>query len=538
MTRKAITSLLLACLLAAAAVLAAGCGEEEKARPATTMEVPQLTSGPISGNRDGEVWTYLGIPYAAPPVGELRWKEPQPVEPWDDVLPCDEFGFACPQPDWPYPILSGIMDVGPTSEDCLYLNVWTPAESPEEKLPVMVWIHGGGFTTGAANLGLYNGRNLAKKGVVVVSFNYRLGPLGFLAHPELSDESPHGVSGNYGLLDQIAALKWVRENIGVLGGDPGNVTIFGESAGGASVCDLMVSPLSEGLFHRAIVESGGFLDMGMPSGEKNTLRNAEKVGEKIARDLGAEDADDVLAAMRSKTPDELLEAASKQVSALGMMNMGPNLDGYVLPDDPAAMFAAGKQHPVPLLIGTNATEGAYFAPDNLTSDQYRLMMSYIYGEHSAQAMALYPAATQEEVKPAFVRLLTEMSFTAPSLFAAVCMEKVGAPAYFYHFTMVSGDPMLKDLGSFHGMEIAYVFGSAESTPQVTPRPVDISLSETMMTYWTNFAANGNPNGEGVPEWPALVGAGGRYQELGETVTTRSGLYPHAYDLLTKISDLL
>lgn len=537
MARKALVSLLSLCLAATAAVLVAGCGEKKEERPASTMEVPQLESGPISGFRDGDVWTYLGIPYAAPPVGDLRWKEPQPVEPWEEVLPCEKYGPACPQPEWPYPILSGIMDVGPTSEDCLYLNVWSPAERAEEKLPVMVWIHGGGFTTGASNLGLYNGRNLAERGVVVVNFNYRLGPFGFLAHPELSDESPHGVSGNYGLLDQIAALAWVRDNIAAFGGDPGNVTIFGESAGGASVCDLMSTPLSEGLFHRAIVESGGFLGMGMPTGEENTLDNAEEVGEKIVKELGVEDADDVLAAMRAKTAEELLEAVSKQKSALGMMNLGPVVDGYVLPENPAAVFAAGKQRAVPLLIGTNATEGAYFAPSDLTVDQYRLMVGFMYGDHSAEALALYPAETQEQVRPAFVRLMTEMGFTAPSLFAAACMGKVGEPAYFYQFTMVSSDERLKGLGSFHGMEIVYVFGNAESVHQVTPREVDTALSETMMTYWTNFAATGNPNGEGVPEWPALEGAGGKYQELGETVTTKSGLYPQAYDLLMKVSGL-
>ena len=537
MSGKKLLSLTLMCMVASVVVLAIGCGGGKVARPATTMEVPQLASGPISGTFEGGVRAYLGIPYAAPPVGELRWKEPQPVAPWDEVRECTGFGPACPQPPWRYPVISGILDVGPTSEDCLYLNVWTRAESPDERMPVMVWIYGGGFTTGAANIVLYNGRHLAEKGVVVVSFNYRVGPFGFLAHPLLPEESAHGVSGNYGLLDQIAALEWVRENIEAFGGDPGNVTIFGESAGGASVCNLMVSPLAEGLFHRAIVESGGFMDFGMPVGEDgNTLAEAEKVGEKIAVELGVGDAGDVLAAMREKTADELLEAASKQTNALGMMDLGPAVDGWALPDEPSALFAAGEQSGVPLLIGTNADEGANFAPD-MTQQQYELMLRYIYGEYADEASALFPAQTPEQVKPAFARLLTEMGFAAGSRFAAERMADVGAPAYLYRFTKSSSDPRLQRLGAFHGIEIAYVFGNADQVPQVTPTAADISLSQAIMGYWTNFAATGDPNGQGLPVWPAYTGEGDQYQELGETIATGSGYYPQAYDLALKINGL-
>jgi para-nitrobenzyl esterase len=536
MSRRVIAFIAVLCLLATAALLGAGCGGNTTMAE-TSMEVPRLQSGPISGVLEDGVWTYLGIPYAAPPVGELRWREPQPAEPWSDVLACDDFGPACPQPPWPYPVISGIMDVGVTSEDCLYLNVWTPAESPEESMPVMVWIYGGAFTTGASNLPIYNGLHLAERGVVVVSFNYRVGPFGFMAHPFLSEESPNGVSGNYGMLDQIAALEWVRENIEVFGGDPKNVTIFGESAGGSSVCNLMVSPLAEGLFHRAIVESGGFLDFGIPSGDDgNALRGAEKVGEKIARDLGVNDADGVLAAMREKTSQELLEAASKQTSALGMMEMGPVVDGWVLPEAPSTLFAAGKQQSVPLLIGTNADEGVYFAPD-MTQQQYNLMLSYIYGEHADEVYALFPADTPEQVKPAFSRLLTEMGFAAGSRFAAESMGEVGAPAYLYRFTKASSDPRLRELGAFHGIEIAYVFGNADKVPQATPDEADVSLSEAMMSYWVNFAATGDPNGPGLPQWPAFAGESDLYQELGETIATRNGYYPQAFELVMKVRGL-
>jgi para-nitrobenzyl esterase len=535
MFRKACAIAAVVCMVAVTVLAVAGCGEKEPARPATTMEMPQLDSGPISGELDGDVWTYLGIPYAAPPVGELRWKEPQPVAAWEDVLPCDDFGPACPQPPWPYPVISGIMEVGMTSEDCLYLNVWTPAASPDESMPVMVWIYGGGFTTGASNIPIYDGRHLAEKGVVVVSFNYRVGPFGFMAHPLLSAESPDGVSGNYGMLDQISALEWVQENIEVFGGDADNVTIFGESAGGASVCNLMVSPLAEGLFDRAIVQSGGFLDFGMPAGDDGgTLQDAEMTGEKIAGDLGVADDEDALAVLREKTSQEILEAASEQTSALGMMDMGPVVDGWALPDKPSALFAAGAQQNVPLLIGTNADEGAYFAPE-MTMQQYQLMLSFIYGEYADRVFALFPADSDEQVQPAFVRLMTEMGFAAGSRFAASSMTEVEAPAYLYEFTKSSSDPRLEGLGAFHGIEITYVFGNADQVPQVTPSEEDIALSEAMMDYWVNFATNGDPNGQGLAQWPAYSSEIDRYQELGSTIATQTGYYIQAYELVLEIN---
>ena len=536
MLRKACVITAAMCMVAVTVFAVVGCGGEEPARPATTMEMPQLDSGPISGGLDGDVWTYLGIPYAAPPVGELRWKEPQPVEPWEDVLACDDFGPACPQPPWPYPVVSGIMDVDEQDEDCLYLNVWTPAESPDERMPVMVWIYGGGFTTGASSIPIYDGRHLAEQGVVVVSFNYRLGPFGFMAHPLLSEESPNGVSGNYGMLDQIAALEWVQENIEGFGGDPDNVTIFGESAGGASVCNLMVSPLADGILDRAIVQSGGFLDFGMPAGDGNTLQDAERTGEKIAEDLGVGGGEGALAALREKTAQELLDAASKQTSALGMMDMGPVVDGWALPDEPAALFAAGEQQSVPLLIGTNADEGAYFAPD-LTLEQYQLMLSYIYGEYADRVFALFPAANDDEVKPAFVRLMTEMGFATGSRFAASSMAAVDAAAYLYEFTKTSSDPRLEALGAFHGIEIAYVFGNADRVPGVTPSEEDIALSEAMMGYWVNFASGGDPNGDGLAQWPAYENDSDRYQELGSAISTQTGYYPEPYELVLEINNL-
>jgi para-nitrobenzyl esterase len=271
-------------------------------------DVVQLDSGPISGKVEDGVHVFLGIPYAAPPIGELRWKPPQEIASWTQVRNSTDFGPSCPQPKQ--------QDTGKFSEDCLYLNVWTTAEKPEKRLPVMVWIHGGAFNFGSASQPEYNGKNLAKKGVVVVTINYRLGPLGFLVHPLLSKESAHGTSGNYGLLDQIAALKWVQKNIAAFGGNPDRVTIFGQSAGSRSVSLLMMSPLSAGLFHRAIAESGGPIigsEYLNPVFNGN-MANVSRMGQKLASKLGCDKAEDVLAAMRAKSTQELVEAADCKTS--------------------------------------------------------------------------------------------------------------------------------------------------------------------------------------------------------------------------------
>ncbi len=530
--RKAVVCLLVACLLAATVLLGAGCGA--KTREPSTMEVPQLTSGPISGAFEDGVWSYKGIPYAAPPVGELRWKEPQPVEPWDEVRACTRFGPACPQPDDDW---TGMMDVGATSEDCLYLNVWTPAESPEAGLPVMVWIHGGAFKSGAGSLSIYDGGSLARKGVVVVTINYRLGALGLMAHPLLSRESPHGVSGNYGLLDQVAALRWVRDNIAAFGGDPGNVTVFGESAGGMSIINLMASPLAQGLFHRSIVESGPLLELGLAVNKTPTLREAEKTGEEISRKLGCDKAEDELAALREVSPEKLIEASSSPNEFFSPIGLSPNVDGYFLPESPMESFAAGRQQPVPLLTGINANEGTVFIPEGVTLQQYRLMANYLYGSHAEEVMALFPAASEEEVKPALDRVITNMGFASSARFTAECMAKVGKPAYLYLFSRTTRDERAESLGAFHGLEIMYVFGNLDKVQLQGLEEDDRALSETVMAYWTNFARNGDPNGEGVPEWPAYDGGGAYYQILGTKVETGSGFFQQAYDLVKKMRGL-
>lgn len=530
-TRKALAFAVAACLIAASALLWGGCGGAGTRAP-STMEVPQLASGPISGTLEDGIWTYKGIPFAAPPTGDMRWREPQPVEPWEEVRACTEYGPACPQSggDW-----MGMLSVGVTDEDCLYLNVWTPAEDPGEDLPVMVWIHGGSFKSGAGSLPIYDGGNLARKGVVLVTINYRLGALGFMAHPLLSKESTHGVSGNYGLLDQIAALKWVRENIEAFGGDPANVTIFGESAGGMSVLDLMASPLAEGLFHRAVVESGPLLDLGLPINRGNTLEAAEDQGEDVSEDLGCDDAEDELAALREVPAEELVKFSSSENELFSPVNFGPNIDGYVLPQSPSEAFAAGEQAAVPLLTGTNANEGTIFIPP-ITRQQLELLAGYLYGDAAAEVLSLFPVEG-EDIKPAMDKFITRMGFASSSRFTAESMAEAGAPAYLYEFVRTSPDPRASSLGSFHGLEIVYVFGNFDQLQVEGITQADRDLSMAMMSYWTNFAATGDPNGEGVPAWPAYASDGGHYQELGETITTRTGLYDQVYELVVRISGL-
>lgn len=534
MPRKIIVFIISLCMVVTAAILVVGCGKEETTKATTTMEVPQLDSGSISGLQEDGIWTYLGIPYAAPPVGELRWKEPQPVQAWEDVRPCTEYGPSCPQPPWTYEFSQAEMAVGEQSEDCLYLNVWTPVQSPDERLPVMLWIHGGAFLLGSGSQTLYNGHNLAEKDVVVVTINYRLNTLGFMAHPMLSEESPNGVSGNYGLLDQIAALQWVQNNIAAFGGDPDLVTIFGQSAGGASVCDLMVSPLAAGLFDHAIVQSGGFLSMGLPvNDDGDTLKLAERQGVKISKELDCENEEDVLACLREKTPQELMDALNEtSAGELGFASIGPNIDGYVIPDNPPEMFAAGEQASVPLLIGTNANEGAYFAQD-MTLEQYRMMMSFVYGEYGDEVLALYPAQADDQVKAAFTVLLTEMLFASPSKFAAASMADVNSPAYLYKFTQLPKDPLLQPMGPFHGYEVAFVFGNLNGMAG----PDDTDLSESMMNYWVDFAATGDPNGGEELEWPAYSLQTDEYQDLGTPISTQSGYYPEAYEIVLAVNEL-
>ena len=523
-------------VLVACAVSAFACGP-------VGLEQVSLESGPITGGQEEvsgrQVWTFKGIPYAAPPVGELRWRPPQPVAPWDTSRSCTEYGPACPQPG-----MFGLLPFAASrsDEDCLYLNVWSPARSASERLPVMVWIHGGSFETGSGSMGIYHGRYLAARGVVVVTINYRLGPLGFLAHPALSTEAESGVAGNYGLLDQIVALEWVQANIAGFGGDPGNVTVFGESAGGISILDLIVSPPAKGLFQRAIVESGVLLDKGFGVTMADTKERGEAAGQIFAEKLSVEASGDVAAQLRAKTPEELLDAAAALANDVTSVDRillwKPVVDGYVLPAMPTVLWQSGRLNAVSLLIGSNADEAELFLNSlRMSRDRYEAEVGRIFGEHAGEALALYEDAEAESPTLAISRMLTEIGFASTARFAANIMSRdpTAPGVYLYEFTRA---PLQGLMGAFHAVELPYVFGTLDlfgSLGIVTL--VDRKLSDSLMGYWTRFAATGDPNGGGAPFWPRYTKTSSLHLELGDVILAVAGLYDAACDFADRIRGL-
>jgi len=493
----------------------------------------KIDSGLVSGmtvDDQTDVRVYRGVPFAAPPVGPLRWKPPQPVQPWEGVRACTHFGPACPQPK------SMLCQPMPeTSEDCLSLNVWTAAASPGENRPVMLWIHGGSCTTGTGAMPYYDGTALARQGVVLVTINYRLGPFGYFAHPLLSRESPEGVSGNYGHLDQIAALRWVQKNIAAFGGDPNCVTIFGESAGAMSVCRLMISPLAKGLFHRAIAESGGAHGRNRPLRDRHGLMEPMEVeGERIAQKLGCDKAADPLAALRATTAEALLDASVPAQGLYGKgLKFGPIVDGWAIPEDPGEMFRAGKQYDVPFLIGSNADEGTLFLRQ-IPVEQvagYKLAVRGVFGRYADEAMRLLPCENETDLRAAFSRLTTVAAFVVPARMLAEAMAQKKSPAFLYHFTRVSPAAAQRGLGATHGAEIAYVFGTLRAP--ASAGEVDLALSKTMRACWVRFAKNGDPNGPGLPRWRPYDAASDEHMEFGDKVEPGHGLFKEACDLLEK-----
>ena len=446
----------------------------------------KVTGGIIQGEVTEDLMIYKGIPFAAPPVGELRWKAPQPVQPWEGIKETVEFG--------PGPI-QGFGKSDAFSEDCLYLNVWTPAKSPKEKLPVLVWIYGGGFSMG--NSAGNDGSELARKGVVLVSMNYRVGQMGFFAHPELSAENPEGVSGNYGILDQIAALEWIQDNIAAFGGDPDKVTIFGESAGGISVSMLCASPLAKGLFRGAISQSGGSFgpveERSYPGENMTSLDIAEKQGAKLAERLGAES----IADLRAMEPDKL---------GGGFALAGgpwPIVDGYVIPDDQYKLYEAGKFNDVDVLIGYNSDEGASFSFGSNDAAAHRASVEERYGRFAEELLKAYPVDGPVVTKTGR-DLARDASFGWHTWsWARLQSEKGNSKVYMYYFDQhpeyPEGSPQYGN-GSPHGQDVDFVFKTLKKEDTDT----DYELSDIMATYWTNFAKYGDPNGEGLPEWPEFT----------------------------------
>jgi para-nitrobenzyl esterase len=455
----------------------------------------KITGGEIAQARptaDG-VRVYKGLPYAAPPVDARRWKPPEPVQPWTGVRPVDAYAPNCLQP-------KRYDDIDPftpsMSEDCLYLNVSTAAK-PGAKAPVFFWIHGGGYGAGSGAEPRHDGEALARKGVVVVSINYRLGVFGFMAHPELTAESPRHASGDQALADMIAALRWVKANAATFGGDPDNVAIVGESAGSDAVSRMMISPEAKGLFHRAIGESGSAFSM---TRDDQTLAQAEAVGQAFARSLGGDD----LKRLRARSSAEILAAFTAPNADFAFR---PNLDGWILPTSAAQTFAAGRQSDVPLLVGWNRDEGSLFG--NFGTKTLRQVLAERFGARIDEALALYPADPPAAEKASLRTYAGDLWMGLPTWRWAVAQTRTGkSPVYVYRFDHAPKVPDTwfgaanrgKDFGAFHSADIVYVFDHPEIIKAWTTDAVDRRVADQMSSYWVNFARSGDPNGPGLPTW--------------------------------------
>jgi para-nitrobenzyl esterase len=517
-------------------------------------EQVKIDSGMIEGTASGQptVRVFKGIPFAAPPLGENRWKAPQPVAKWDGVRKADAFGAPCAAgpagggrgggrgaaapgaPAAAPPAQTAPPREPARAEDCLYLNVWTSATKPNERRPVMMWIYGGGFTGGSGGLAWYDGENLASKGPVIVTMNYRLGSLGFFAHPELAKESGHNASGNYGMLDAIAALQWVKRNISAFGGDPNNVTIAGESAGAMMVGALVGSPLAKGLFHRAIAQSGGY--MGLTMGRMAPGQTAQANGVKTMEALGVK----TIAELRAKPLNELT----------GLSAGGLIVDGYVIPEDLSLTFMNGKQNVVDVLTGSNKDEanfGLCFGSVGRgggagpTVETFRANATRRFGEAADEYVKLYNVTTDAAAQPAaHAACGDEINWNMRQW--AVAQAKAGKKAYTYFFTRIptiNGGPSPQ--GATHTAEISYAFNNPKGQANQTWNDVDIKLADQMSSYWVNFITKGDPNGNGLPKWPEYKElTSGRVMVLGDTPQVESAapaaklsFYQSAYQRLLK-----
>jgi para-nitrobenzyl esterase len=466
--------------------------------------VVETASGAVVGVEEEGYRVFRGIPFAKAPVGELRWAPPEAVEPWAGVRDATEFGAVCPQASafaW--------VQVQDADEDCLNANVWTPPEAGgalegPTGAPVMVWIHGGGFMFGAGHLPTYWGHELAKKGVVLVTFNYRVGPLGFLAHPAIG-------GGNWGLMDQQAALRWVQDNISEFGGDPDNVTIFGESAGGVSVCTHLIMTGAEGLFHRAIMESG-------VCGIADTPAQAATLGGQLAAAVGCADAVDAAACLRAVPADALVGALpmAKALFFGGGVKWGPALDGALITGQPAVQMFLGQGVRVPTIIGANKDEGTLFvewAGGGMDPAALEGLIGGFAGDRLDEVLAAYPAEDYASVDARAADILGDATFVCTAKMAARLLATGGTPTWMYHFTREVETTIFPGLGAFHTAELPFVFGNGLYEFDATLPGDAQPLVDEIQGYWTRFAAAGDPNGDGAPEWPGYTPADEMYLEL-------------------------
>ncbi|WP_446744583.1 carboxylesterase/lipase family protein [Silvibacterium acidisoli] len=456
-------------------------------------------SGDISGVRSASgIVAIKGIPFAEPPVGDLRWKPPVPVKHWSGVRSRDNFGASCMQRihDTFLPWTPEFLTHNRVSEDCLYLNVWTPRVSTQANLPVIVFIHGGAFLEGAGDIAVYDGEHLAATGLVIVTINYRLGVFGFLAHPELSAESAHHSSGNYGLLDQIAALHWVQENIRSFGGDPHRVTIWGQSAGAFSVNALLASPRAKGLFQGAMADSG----IGKADHSMADLKSAEAKGLAFAAEHHAASLKD----LRAVPAEQLLPGSGFSL----------DVDGWVLPDTPAALSTKGVDNDVPVVTGYQANDGLLSMPADVTMDGFDKLLRKQYGDHADEFEKLYPAKNMDEARRVLLESSRDRNRVSMFLWASERERNHRGPVFTYFFTRAIPWPQHPEYGAFHTGELPYFFRNLDKLDRPW-EPIDEDLSKTVSSYLKNFASTGNPNGSGLPNWPQVHSGQLTTMELGE-----------------------
>jgi para-nitrobenzyl esterase len=487
-----------------------------KAQQTSTATV-KTTHGLLEGNEESGIYVYRGVPYAAPPVGEYRWREPQPVKNWNGIRKADKFG---PMP-MQLPIYGDMnFRASGMSEDCLYLNIWTPSSTGKDKLPVLVYFYGGGFMAGDGSEPRYDGESMARRGIVSITVNYRLGVFGFLAHPELTKESPHHASGNYGLLDQSAALRWIQKNIAAFGGDPQKITIAGESAGSFSVCAQMASPLSKNIIAGAIGESGSLL-----GNATTTLAEAEKLGTSWAQSLHKNS----LAELRAMEADQILQSTSKN----GMGRFPVCVDGYFFPQSPVEIFEKGQQAQVPLLVGWNSREMAYqmlLGNNPPTIENFKKAVEKIYADKAPEALKLYHAASEEEVEQVATDLAGDLFIAFGTWRWSDIQSQTGKkPVYRYFYARprpamraemgnatanlaggITKDTSAKAVkpalpkGAVHSAEIEYAMGNLPTNRVYDWQPDDYRVSAIMQTFFINFIKTGNPNGLAVPHWSPVV----------------------------------